>query len=56
MIASPSRNGMLDVLDVAPTLVIAVLQPNESSSNIRRAMFDVVNDDRLFAPATRRTI
>jgi hypothetical protein len=42
---------MLDVLHVAPTLGISVLEPDECSSNVARAMLGVVHDDRLFAPS-----
>ena len=41
---------VLNVLHITPTLRISVLEPDESSSDVRRAVLDVVNDDRLFAP------
>jgi hypothetical protein len=47
---------VLDLLCVTPAFRIAVLQPDKRSADVGRAMLDVVNDDRLFAPATRRTI
>jgi hypothetical protein len=37
-------------LCVTPTLRIAVLQPDECSSNIGRAMLGVMHDNWLFAP------
>ena len=43
-------HDMLDVLHVAPTLGIAVLQPNKRSSDVGRTMLDVVHDNGLFAP------
>ena len=42
---------MFDVLDIAPALGIAVLQPNKRSSNIGWTMLGVMDDDSLFAPS-----
>jgi hypothetical protein len=36
---------------VAPAFGISVLQPNESSADVGRAVPGVVNHDRLFAPS-----
>ena len=41
---------VLNVLHITPTLRISVLEPDESSSDVRRAVLDVVNDNWLFAP------
>jgi hypothetical protein len=41
---------MLDVLHIAPTLGIAVLQPNKRSGDVGRHVFGVVNNNWLFAP------
>jgi hypothetical protein len=40
-------HDMLNVLNVAPALGIAVLQPNKRSTNVRRTMLHVVNDNWL---------
>jgi hypothetical protein len=40
---------MLDVLHVAPTIGIAVLQPNKRSSDVWWTMLGVVNNNGLFA-------
>jgi hypothetical protein len=41
---------MLDVLYVAPTIWITILQPNKRRANIRWTVLGVVNNNRLFAP------
>ena len=43
-------HDMLDVLHIAPTIGITVLQPNKRSSDVGRTVLNVVHDDRLFAP------
>jgi hypothetical protein len=42
---------MFHILNIAPPIGIAVLQPNKRSSNISWNVFLVVDDDRLFAPS-----
>ena len=40
---------MIDILHVTPIDRIAVLQPEHAGCDVRRNVFDVVHDDRLFA-------
>jgi hypothetical protein len=42
---------MLDVLHIAPTLGISVLQPNKRSPDVWWTVLDVVNNNWLFAPS-----
>jgi hypothetical protein len=46
--ASGFAQHVIDILNIAPVFGIAVLQPEDAGSNIRRHVFDVVHDDRLF--------
>ncbi len=42
---------MLDVLNVTPTLGIAVLQPNKCRTDVSWNVLHVVNNNGLFAPS-----
>ena len=44
---------MIDILNIAPILGVSVLQPEDAGSNIRRHVFDVLHDDRLFGAGRR---
>ena len=41
---------VLDVLHIARTIRITVLQPNKRSADVRRTVLNVMHDNWLFAP------